>query len=73
MVTLSQVRLSDDCGVLPSILDFFATACTREKSQSITGADIAYLQALNTVGQGVDYSMQKMAIEIKMRQEFAGR
>lgn len=72
MLTLSQMRLTDGCGVLPSILDLMATACTREKSQSITAADLAYLKALNTVGQEVDYSMQKMAIEVKMRQQFAG-
>jgi len=73
MVTLSQMQLTDGCGVLPSILDLMATACTREKSQSITAADLAYLQALNTVGQEVEYSMQKTAIEINMRQQFAGR
>jgi hypothetical protein len=73
MLTLSQMRLTDGCGVLPSILDLMATACTGAKSQSITAADLAYLKALNTVGQEVDYSMQKMAIEIKMRQQFAGR
>jgi hypothetical protein len=73
MLTLSQLRLTDGCGVLPSILDLMATACTREKSQSITAADLAYLQALNMVGQEVDYSMQKTAIEIKMRRQFAGR
>ncbi len=73
MVTLSQMRLTDGCGVLPSILDLLARACTLEKSESITGADIAYLQALNTVGEGVNYSMQKTAIEIKMKQEFARR
>ena len=71
MLTLSQLRLMDGCGVLPSILELMATACSREKSQSITAADLAYLQSLNTVGQEVDYSMQKMAIEIKMRQQFA--
>jgi hypothetical protein len=49
------------------------TACTREKPQAITAADLAYLRALNTVGQEVDYSMQKTAIGIKMRQQFAGR
>ena len=73
MLTLSQMRLTDGCGVLPSILDLMAANCTREKSQSITAADLAYLQSLNTVGQEVDYSMQKMAIEVKMRNQFAGR
>jgi hypothetical protein len=73
MVTLSQMQLTDGCGVLPSILDLMATACTLEKSQSITAADMAYLQALNTVGREVDYSMQKTAIEIKMREDFARR
>jgi hypothetical protein len=73
MLTLSQVRLTDGCGVLPSILDLMSTACTREKPQSITAADIDYLRALNTVGQEVEYSMQKTAIAIRMRQEFAGR
>jgi hypothetical protein len=73
MLTLSQLRLTDSCGVLPSILDLMATACTREKPQAITAADLAYLRALNTVGQEVDYSMQKTAIGIKMRQQFAGR
>jgi hypothetical protein len=41
MLTLSQVRLIDRCGELPSILDLMATACTRKKSQSITAANLA--------------------------------
>jgi hypothetical protein len=73
MLTLSQVRLSDGCGELPSILDLMATACTREKSQSITAADLAYLRALNTVGQEVDYAMQKAEIEAKMKKQLASR
>lgn len=73
MVVLSQVRLMDGCGELPSILDLMAANCSREKSQSITAADLAYLRALNTVGQEQDYSMQKATIEDKMRQEFTGR
>jgi hypothetical protein len=73
MVVLSQVRLIDGCGELPSILDLMAANCSREKAQSITAADLAYLRALNTVGQEEDYSVQKMAIEEKMRQEFTGR
>jgi hypothetical protein len=40
-----------------------ASACTREKSQSITAADLAYLRAL--AGQEVDYFMQKPDIEAK--------
>jgi hypothetical protein len=71
MLTLSQVRLSDGCGELPSILDLMASACTREKSLSISGADVAYLRALNTVGQEVDYSMQKKDIEAKMKKQLA--
>jgi len=73
MIALSQIRLTDGCGVLPSILDLMATACTREKSQSITAADLAYLKSINTVGQELDYSMQKVAIEVKMRQQLEGR
>jgi hypothetical protein len=67
MLTLSQVRLIDGCGELPSILDLMASACKREKPRSITAADLAYLRALNTVGQGVGYSMQKAEIEAKMK------
>jgi len=73
MLTLSQVRLSDGCGELPSILDLMASACKREKPQSMTAADLAYLQALNTVGQEVDYFMQKTAIEAKMKKLLASR
>ena len=73
MLTLSQVRLIDGCGELPSILDLMATACTRTKSQSITAADLAYLRSLNTVGQEVDYSIQKKAIEFKMKEELTRR
>jgi hypothetical protein len=73
MLTLSQVRLIDGCGELPSILDLMASDCKREKPQSITAADLAYLRALNTVGQEVDYSMQKTAIEAKMKKELASR
>ena len=73
MLTLSQVRLIDDCGELPSILDLMASACKREKPQSITAADLAYLRALNTVGQEVDYFMQTKAIEFKMQEQLASR
>ena len=73
MLTLSQVRLIEGCGELPSILDLMASACKREKPQSITAADLAYLQALNTVGQEVDYFMQKTDIEAKMKKQLAGR
>jgi len=73
MLTLSQVRLSEGCGELPSILDLMASACAREKSQSITAADLAYLRALNTVGQEVDYFMQKKDIEAKMKKQLASR
>ena len=72
-LTLSQVRLTDGCGELPSILDLMATACTREKSQSITAADLAYLRALNTIGQEVDYFMQTRAIEFKMKEQLTNR
>jgi hypothetical protein len=73
MLTLAQVRLSDTCGELPSILDLMASACAREKSQSITAADLAFLRALNTVGQEVDYFMQKKDIEAKMKKQLASR
>lgn len=73
MLTLSQVRLIEGCGELPSILDLMASACKREKPQSITAADLAYLRALNTVGQEVDYSMQKSEIEARMKKQLARR
>ena len=73
MLTLSQVRLSDGCGELPSILDLMASACKHEKPQAITAADLAYLRALNTVGQEVDYFMQKADIEAKMKKQLASR
>jgi hypothetical protein len=74
MLTLSQVRLIDRCGELPSILDLMAAACTRKKkSQSVTAADLAYLRSLNTVGQEVDYFMQTKAIEFKMKEQLTGR
>jgi hypothetical protein len=60
MLTLSQVRLGDQCGELPSILDLMATACMREKPQSITAADLAYLRSLNTVGQWIISCRQKI-------------
>jgi hypothetical protein len=50
-----------------------ATACTRKKSQSITAADLAYLRSLNTVGQEVDYSIQKKAIEFKMKEQLTSQ
>jgi hypothetical protein len=43
------------------------------KPQSITAADLAYLRALNTVGQEVDYFMQKADIEAKMKKQLANR
>jgi hypothetical protein len=73
MLTLSQVRLIDGCGELPSILDLMASACTREKPQSITAADLAFLRALNTVGQEVDYFMQTKAIEFAMKEQLTSR
>jgi hypothetical protein len=42
------------------------------KPQSITVADLAYLRALNTVGQEVDYFMQKADIEAKMKKHSSG-
>jgi len=73
MLTLSQVRLVEGCGELPIILDLMASACKREKTQSITAADLAFLRALNTVGQELDYFMQTKAIEYKMKKQLASR
>jgi hypothetical protein len=73
MLTLSQVRLIDGCGELPSILDLMASACTRKKPQSMTAADLAYLRSLNTVGQEVDYFMQTKAIEFRMKEQLTSR
>jgi hypothetical protein len=73
MLTLSQVRLIDGCGELPSILDLMASACKREKPRSITAADLAYLRALNTIGQEIGYFMQKTEIETKMKKQLTSR
>jgi hypothetical protein len=73
MLALAQVRLTEGCGELPSILDLMASACTREKPKSITSSDLAFLRALNTVGQEVDYFLQTKAIEFKMKKQLATR
>jgi hypothetical protein len=71
MVTLSQTRLMDDCGELPSILDLMAGACKSEKPDSITAGDIAYLRALYTIRLDRDLLQQRAAIETTMLVQFA--
>jgi hypothetical protein len=73
MVALSQTRLIDGCGELPSILDLMAPACKSAMSDSITGADIAYLRALYRINQRQDLFLQRAAIENIMMREFTSR
>lgn len=73
MLSLSQIQLIDGCGPLPSILDLMAAACNFDKSESITGGDIAYLKALYAINPRKELAMQRSAIEDLMKQEFAGR
>jgi hypothetical protein len=72
MLSLSQTRLIDGCGELPSILDLMAPACSG-KSDSITAGDIAYLRALYTIYLDQDVRQQRSSIEAAMRSEFARR
>jgi hypothetical protein len=47
MMALSQAQSLDDCNEMPSILDLMSSGCpAREKPQSITPSDMAYLKAL---------------------------
>jgi len=43
VLALTKPRLLDGCGRLPSIFDLMASACTTEKTDSITAGDLAYL------------------------------
>jgi hypothetical protein len=47
MLALAQAQSLDDCNEMPSILDLMSSGClTREKPQSLTPSDMAYLKAL---------------------------
>jgi hypothetical protein len=73
MMALSQSRIIDGCGELPSILDLMAPDCKSEKSDSITGGDIAYLKALYLIDSRKELFMQRSAIEDIMMQQFKAR
>ena len=73
MATLSQTRIIDGCGELPSILDLMAPDCKSEKSEAITGGDMAYLRALYSIDMRKELFLQRAEIENRMMQEFAGR
>jgi hypothetical protein len=73
MATLSQTRIIDGCGELPSILDLMAPDCKSEKSEAITGGDMAYLRALYSIDMRKELFLQRAEIESRMMQEFAGR
>jgi hypothetical protein len=72
MMTLSQTRLVDSCGRLPSILDLMAPEC-KSLSDSITAGDMAYLKALYAIDMRRDVVLERAAIENRMMQEFQGR
>lgn len=68
MLVLSQTRQQDACGQLPSILDFMAPECDREKPTAVTAGDLAFLRALYaTSAQGAPYYMEKASIDGRVR------
>ena len=63
MLALSQARLRDDCGPLPSILDLMASACpTQTRPQTLTDGDLAFLKAL----YASDISTSAAAAQVKV-------
>jgi hypothetical protein len=73
MATLSQTRIIDGCGELPSILDLMAPDCKSEKSEAITGGDMAYLRALYSIDMRKELFLQRAEIESRMMQGLRGR
>jgi len=69
MMALSQMRLTDGCGELPSILDLMTPTCRSATADSITAGDIAYLKALYSIDLGHDVSMQRSSIEDMMMRD----
>jgi beta-lactamase regulating signal transducer with metallopeptidase domain len=54
MLALSQPRKLDQCNVLPSVTDLFASGCSGRSAQGgLTAADTAYLTALYTGSAGL--------------------
>jgi hypothetical protein len=69
MVTLSQTRLGDTCGELPSVLDLMASQCGADKPDSITAGDVAYLKALYSINMDQEIGQQRVSIEAAMKRQ----
>jgi len=72
VLALTKPRLLDGCGRLPSIFDLMASACTTEKTDSITAGDLAYLRALYKIYPQQGLGLQQSAIANIMMHEFKG-
>jgi len=63
MLALSEPQSLDECNALPSILDLMADCGAREKPQSLTASDMAYLKGLYAADLGAwTNSTQKSSI-----------
>lgn len=67
LLALSTQSSLDQCGELPSILDLLSSDCgAREKPQSLTASDIAYLQALYSIRKSDSAAEEEDSITKRM-------
>jgi hypothetical protein len=68
MLALSQPRSLDECNALPSILDLMANCDGRQKTETLTAGDMAYLKGLYAADLGaITVSRQKDSIASGMK------
>lgn len=71
MLVLSQTRLPDDCGALPSILDMMTSSCSgRERPTQATAGDLAFLRALYAIDMRESLLLEESAIRNQMMRQF---
>jgi hypothetical protein len=67
LLALSAEISLDQCDELPSILDLLSSDCeTREKPQSLTTSDAAYLKALYSISQPRSVAEERDTITERM-------
>jgi hypothetical protein len=71
---LSQTRLPDTCGQLPSILDLMAPKCDDgPKPEAVTAGDLAFLRALYKLDLRVGLDLEQADLRNNMMRQFATR
>jgi len=72
VLSLTQAQPPASCGVLPSVLDFFAQNCSRvEPVTSITAGDLAFLRGLYQTDLEQPIELEESNIAVNMRRQFA--